>query len=373
METQARYALIGLFTLAVIAAGFGFVYWLHHTGGLGERAIYRVRFETAVSGLRPGSAVLFNGIRVGEVSDLRLSPGNPREVTATIAVERSTPVRRDTQVGIDVQGLMGSPTIALRGGTADAATLSAAPGEIPALVADAAASQDTMQTAREVLRHIDQVVVENAEPLRGTIQNLQTFTGALARNSNRLEGIIEGVERMTGGGAPKPGPTIYDLAAPSSFPGISQLPAGQLVVADPTTVVAMETQKILIRTKEGETSSFPNAQWSDSLPKLFQARIIQGFENAKYPRVGRPGEAFASDHQLLIDIRSFRISLEQEPVAEIEFGAKIVGEGGRVAHARIFKATVPTAAADAAEAAIALNRAFGTAVSDLVGWTLPLI
>ena len=54
METRARYALIGLFMLAATAAGFGFVYWLHHTGGLGERASYRIRFENFASGLRYG-------------------------------------------------------------------------------------------------------------------------------------------------------------------------------------------------------------------------------------------------------------------------------------------------------------------------------
>ena len=71
METRAPYALIGLFVIAMITAVFGFVYWLHNTAGLGERTVYRVRFETPVSGLLTGAAVLFNGIRVGEVTNLR--------------------------------------------------------------------------------------------------------------------------------------------------------------------------------------------------------------------------------------------------------------------------------------------------------------
>ena len=53
METRARYALIGVFMLAVIAASFAFVYWLENKGGFGERAYYRLRFENSVSGLRP--------------------------------------------------------------------------------------------------------------------------------------------------------------------------------------------------------------------------------------------------------------------------------------------------------------------------------
>ena len=95
METRAPYALIGLFVLAAIGAVFGFVYWLHNSGGLSERTVYRVRFENTVSGLLKGAAVLFNGIRVGEVTDLQLDTDNPRQITATIA-DGGTPVRADT-------------------------------------------------------------------------------------------------------------------------------------------------------------------------------------------------------------------------------------------------------------------------------------
>ena len=70
MEIRARYTLIGAFTLAVILGVFAFVYWLHNAGGLGDRAISRLVFGP-VSGLLPGSPVLFNGIRVGEVTALR--------------------------------------------------------------------------------------------------------------------------------------------------------------------------------------------------------------------------------------------------------------------------------------------------------------
>ena len=118
METRAPYALIGLFVLAAIGAVFGFVYWLHNTGGLGERTVYRVRFENNVAGLLTGAAVLFNGIRVGEVIDLQLNPDNPREVTAAIAVVAGTPVRTDTHAGLEFQGLTGVPVISLLGGDA---------------------------------------------------------------------------------------------------------------------------------------------------------------------------------------------------------------------------------------------------------------
>ena len=54
METKANYVVIGVFTLAVVAGVFGFVYWFQNLGGSGERAFYRIQFDGSVSGLRTG-------------------------------------------------------------------------------------------------------------------------------------------------------------------------------------------------------------------------------------------------------------------------------------------------------------------------------
>ena len=147
METRAPYALIGLFVLAVIGAGFGFVYWLHNSGGLTERTVYRVRFENTVSGLLTGAAVLFNCIRVGEVTALQLDTKNPQLVMATIAVDAVTPVRADTKAGLDFQGLTGVPVVTLQGGSTPLpATQKSEPY---VLVADPLAGQSMTNAARD--------------------------------------------------------------------------------------------------------------------------------------------------------------------------------------------------------------------------------
>ena len=78
MEIRARYFLVGLFVLVVAAAVVGFIYWLYNTGGLAKRTDYRVSFNGSVSGLAPGSPVLFNGLQVGEVTGLSLSADESR-------------------------------------------------------------------------------------------------------------------------------------------------------------------------------------------------------------------------------------------------------------------------------------------------------
>ena len=89
METRANFVLIGSFTLAVIAAAFGFVLWFQSLHTTKARSPLRIVFEGPAAGLRNGGSVNFNGIRVGEVMSVKLD--NPRRVVALAMVENSAP------------------------------------------------------------------------------------------------------------------------------------------------------------------------------------------------------------------------------------------------------------------------------------------
>ncbi len=374
MEIRARYALIGLFALSSIAAAFVFVYWLNHAGGLTQRALYQARFENTVSGLLNGSAVLFNGIRVGEVVELRLTPDNPRQVTAILAVERQTPVRSDTKVGIEFQGLMGSPVISLNGGSASAPPVPSVNNEPPLLSADPNAGQNMTESARSVLRHIDTVVTDNSEPLRTLIANINTFSGALARNSDRVDGILAGLERLTGGGAKKASGHVFDLVAPRVFPPLPKIPQGQMLVPEPDILGKLFNDEIQVIAAAGTPAPGFEAKWPDTLSRVMQSRIIQSFENASYLKaMGRQSEGLVVNYQLIVDVRSFQVSASPTPVAEIQFSAKIVGENGQILGARLFQTSVPASVQDEASVAASLNEAFGKAMTDLVVWTCKTI
>ena len=373
METRAPYTLIGMFVLAVIAAAFGFVYWLHNTGSLTERAIYRIRFENTVSGLLTGAAVLFNGIRVGEVTALALDGNNPNVVTATVAVAASTPVRADTKVGLDFQGLTGVPVVILQGGSQPLSGVGATrPGEPPTLTAEPLAGQSMTSAARDALRRLDGILADNADPLRTTIANLNTFSEALARNSDKLDGIIKGLERLTGGDTANAPRIVYDLAVPKTVPSIGKKPESQLIIAEPTSLIMFETRKILVRPGGNEDPTFANADWSDSTPKLVHEKIMQAFENAGLA-VARPSEGVSGENQLFIDLRKFQLSTSNTPTAEVEFGAKIVSTNGRLLGARLFEASAAAKNTTAPATVDALNEAFGRCAIELVQWTANLI
>lgn len=373
MEIRARYTLIGLFTLAVIGAGFAFVYWLNTTAGLGQRVIYRIRYDSPVAGLLKGSAVLFNGIRVGEVTELHLAPDAPSDVTVEIAVERRVPMRADTKVGIDFQGLAGSPVVSLVGGTVSLPLLMPTKGEPPVLTAEKNAGLGMTQAARDVLRHIDAVVTDNSVPVRNLIANIDKFSGALARNSDRVDGIIAGLERLTGGG-PKTPPRIFELAAAKAFPGLNRRPDAQLLVLEPTALSELDTEKILVRRPDWEGPPPVAAHWPDMLPKVVQARIVQSFENAHYMKaLGRVPEGTRGDFRLLIDIRSFQVSGGAGSAAEVELAGKIVSAEGRVVDARMFRASTPVATLDAEVTAKALSDTFERIATEIVLWACATI
>jgi phospholipid/cholesterol/gamma-HCH transport system substrate-binding protein len=190
MEDRAKYVLIGLFTFAVIVGAFGFVYWLYNTAGTKESTAYRVIFSGSVAGLRVGAPVMFNGIRVGDVSDLRLTD-NPGQVVAMLAVNKGTPIRKDTRVTLEFAGLTGIASVSLKGVLASAPPLPSKDGQPPTLTADTSASQDLSQAVRESLNKVDAVIVENQESLHKAISNLETFTAALARNGEKIDKLME--------------------------------------------------------------------------------------------------------------------------------------------------------------------------------------
>ncbi len=197
METRANYILIGCFTLAVILGAFGFVYWFHHVGGTGERTTYNVMFQGPIGGLRSGASVTFNGIRVGEVTALTLDPKDPKNSIATISVDVTTPVRADTAVSLDSQGLTGIAVLALRGGAPDADPVTTKMGEVPLLTAGTSASQDMMAAARDVARRIDSVLVENQQSLKNALKNIEAFTEMLSKNSDSLSKSVKNIESFT--------------------------------------------------------------------------------------------------------------------------------------------------------------------------------
>ncbi|KPF94385.1 MlaD family protein [Rhodopseudomonas palustris] len=196
METRANYFLIGTFTLAVIAAAFGFVMWFQSLHSTKARSPLRVIFEGAASGLRNGGSVNFNGVRVGEVISVKLD--NPKRVVALAMVENTAPIRKDTLVGLEFQGLTGVAAISLKGGMESAPPVPLDDDGVPVLTADPELLMDISESVKATLRNVNKVVAENAESVKESLQNLQVFTSSLARSSDKIDSIMAKVDGVIG-------------------------------------------------------------------------------------------------------------------------------------------------------------------------------
>lgn len=168
--------------------------------------------------------------------------------------------------------------------------------------------------------------------------------------------------------ASKP-PQTFDLTAPANPPRSAGF-GGNLVVAEPVTVATLDGQRIVVKPSGGEVTFLSNAQWSDRLPKLVQAKIIEAYENStKLRSVGRPGDRLAVDFQLVSEIRAFEIDAASGS-AVVELTAKIVNDkSGKIVAASVFSARRPVGAAvDGPTATRALDEALNEVLAKLVGW-----
>jgi phospholipid/cholesterol/gamma-HCH transport system substrate-binding protein len=196
METRANYALIGVFTLAVIAAAFGFVLWFSGGQKPGGRTPYKVVFTGSVSGLSVGGVVLFNGVRVGAVTKIDLLPQDPSRVVALIDVDAKVPVRADTRARLEYTGFTGVASVALTGGALDAPPLPATQG--PAvIVAERSDFQDLIATAQRVATQASEfftktnrLIDDNSASITASVKNAEKFSDALAANSDGLKDFM---------------------------------------------------------------------------------------------------------------------------------------------------------------------------------------
>ena len=192
MKSRATHLMIGTLTLALIGTALGGWLGYQKITGVKQRVPFRVVFEGSASGLRKGGSVNFAGVRVGEVVSLTLD--NPRRVVALTMIEGTTPVRKDTLVGLEFQGLTGIAAISFTGGTIDGPPPPLDADGIPVLTADPDELLNTQEKIRLALRNVDKVIADNEDAVKDTLRNFETFTASLSGNGERLTSIVAAAE-----------------------------------------------------------------------------------------------------------------------------------------------------------------------------------
>ena len=215
METRANFIWIGAFTLAVVAGAFLFVLWFSGLAKTSDRQAYQVLFTGSVSGLSRGSAVLFNGLKVGEVTAIDFLENDPSRVAAVIEISARAPVKTDTKARLEVQGLTGAAVIALTGGAVDAPALAVKLAGLPVIIADRSDYQNLLESAQRLTGKLDDIVGkankligDNGPALSDAIRNFDLFSKALGDNAGGVNGLMSSI----GGIGEKLGPATERVA-----------------------------------------------------------------------------------------------------------------------------------------------------------------
>ena len=109
MKARAVNLIIGSTALTLTVAAVLGVLGFQKINGMRQQAPLRIVFEGSASGLRKGGSVNFDGVHIGQIKSLKLD--NPRKVVALAMVDNIAPVRKDTIVGLEFQGLTGIAAI----------------------------------------------------------------------------------------------------------------------------------------------------------------------------------------------------------------------------------------------------------------------
>src|SRR5271163_3361654 len=201
METRANYVVIGAFTLAAVVGAFLFVMWIAGYATPGGHRTYQVVFNGSVSGLSNGANVLFNGIKVGEVTHLTFSRSDPHTVVADIDVSADAPIDRNTKARLETQGLTGAGVVALLGGSTSGPALVGENGQ-PAVIyaVQSMQLQDILDNvgalsirATAVLDDAEKIITDNSAPIHSAIENIDTFSKALADNASGVDAALKSV------------------------------------------------------------------------------------------------------------------------------------------------------------------------------------
>lgn len=207
METRASYLLVGSFVLLGVAGLFAFVLWIANAQDEDDLSYYDIFFEGSVAGLGVGGDVRYRGVRIGQVSSIRIDEKDPARVGVRIAVVNPYVLRVGDMATLQLQGVTGVSYVNIEGASSDSAPLEAI-GDDPLPVVASAPSQidKIFAGAPELLAQGNEIAAElrdlfgddNRQRVAQILSDVETLTGSLARGAPEVERAMVSLGQIAG-------------------------------------------------------------------------------------------------------------------------------------------------------------------------------
>lgn len=206
MEPRAHHVLIGVFTLVVAVAAILFSLWLAKAGQDAETRDYDIVFMEGVRGLSRGSAVQYNGLRVGEVRMLRLDSNDMQRVRARVSIQAAIPIHEDTKARLALAGITGQSVVELSGGTPNSPLLETASGDdLPVIVASPSPLAQLLAGGEALMMQFSKLLdnansflsAENSRSLSVSLQRMEVLMEQLAKAGEGVPALVSDLSQAS--------------------------------------------------------------------------------------------------------------------------------------------------------------------------------
>ncbi len=203
MERDAHYATVGIVTVLLLVGLAVFTIWLARLQFTKDYDVYDIVFYGPVRGLSEGGEVHFNGIRVGEVTDLNLDPKKADQVVARVRLNGTTPVRVTSRAQLEPQGITGLNYIQITAGDPESALLKSQYAEnvVPVIQSQASplaelltGSGTVLQQTVDALNRVNRIMSdENIRSFSTSVRNVEALTAELEARKGMFKQLEEAI------------------------------------------------------------------------------------------------------------------------------------------------------------------------------------
>ncbi len=185
MERRLSYTLLGLFVVILVGGLAVFMFWLMKYG---DKTVsydyYKTYFNESVSGLDIESPVKYRGVRVGSVKDIEIDKDDSEKIMVLLQIKKGTPVKKDSFVTLDSQGITGLKYIEIKGGSKNSPLLISKRGDAAVIPSKKSVLSTIFDNSENITQKISKVLDKiNLLLSRKNLDDMQNIISSISSTS----------------------------------------------------------------------------------------------------------------------------------------------------------------------------------------------
>lgn len=202
---------IGIYAIVILLCAWAGIRFLSGVDVFGRHAVYYAHYEQ-VNGVQNAAAVMIRGVKIGKVSEIRVSPDDPTSVEVVLSIPRSYRLPVDSEAKIFSTSIMGSKAIEIVLGSSSEILESGSDinsGYTKDLMAVADSELDyykdkittLVENFNATLKSLNSLVDNNNKSITEALAHLNSITagldGAIGKDKQQLADIVASIDKFT--------------------------------------------------------------------------------------------------------------------------------------------------------------------------------